>query len=104
MRMATPKDVDVLFCGDKPQSFQGAAACARSAAASLALRLAMSQPLGQSDDRNAEADEQHLGRAGARIGAAVQAGDEPGDRDVEKPGGGESQRERQDAVHLAQAK
>jgi len=51
MRMAIP--ADLVSCGDKPQSVQGAASGARPLALAFALRLAVSQPLGQRDDRNA---------------------------------------------------
>src|SRR5437867_5995175 len=91
------------LCGDKSLSVQGAAARVPAPAASLALRLAVSQPLGQRDDRNAEADKQHLGRAGARIGTAMQAGDESGDRNIEEPGGGEGENVRERTERLAQA-
>ena len=52
----------------------------------------MSQPLGHRDRADAEADEQDLGRTGARVRPALQSRDEPRHGDVQEPGGGEGQR------------
>jgi hypothetical protein len=38
--------------------------------------------LGERDHRNTRANEQNLHDAGARVDAAVEAGDEVGDRDI----------------------
>ena len=61
------------------------------------------QALGRRDQHNAETDENHLHRAGARVGAPMQSRDESRDRDVEKSRGREGERVREEPERMAQA-